>query len=267
MEEEALGGQASTSTMIRNYLGFPRGLTGADLATRAYWQAWFFGTQFMFGRGVADIREDGRHRILSLDDGGSVRARAIVLACGVAYRRIGIDRLEQLVGHGCYYGSPVTEAPGVAGHEVVVVGGGNSSAQTALYLSRFAAKVTLVARRSKLDEMSYYLVRDLEANRKVEVRLNTEVVDAVGDSRLEAVVLHDSARNVDEAVPASAVFILIGAEPRTDWLPETVERDERGYVRTAPTSTPRPSTASGVHSPTRRAWRAFSRRATFGWAD
>jgi len=232
IEQEALGGQASTSTMIRNYLGFPRGLTGADLATRAYWQAWFFGAQYMFGRSVTGIVADGAHKELTLDDGSQVHGRAVVLACGVAYRRIGIDRLEQLVGRGCFYGSPVTAAPGVAGHEVVVVGGGNSSAQTALYLSRFAAKVTLVARRGQLDEMSYYLIRDLEANRKVEIRLNTEVVDVVGEARLQAVVLHDSARNVDETVPAAAVFILIGAEPRTDWLPDSVERDERGYVLT-----------------------------------
>jgi thioredoxin reductase (NADPH) len=115
---------------------------------------------------------------------------------------------------------------------VVVVGGGNSSAQTALYLSRFAARVTLVARRAQLDEMSYYLVRDLAANDKVEVRLNTEVVDAKGRHRLRAVVLHDSARGVDEEIEATAIFILIGAEPRTEWLPGSIQRDERGYVLT-----------------------------------
>jgi thioredoxin reductase (NADPH) len=218
--------------MIRNYLGFPRGLTGADLATRAYWQAWFFGTQYLFGRRVTDLRADGDNRIVVLDDDTQIAAKTVVLACGVSYRRIGIDRLEQLVGRGCFYGAPVTEAPGVAGHEVVVVGGGNSSAQTALYLARFAKKVTLIARKPKLDEMSYYLVRDLAANPKVEVRTSTEVVDAVGDKRLQALVLHDSERNADEEVPASAVFILIGAEPRTDWLPDSIERDERGYIAT-----------------------------------
>ena len=232
VEEEALGGQASTSSMIRNYLGFPRGLTGSDLATRAYWQAWFFGTHFLFGRRIDGIRIEDTHRVLTLDNGDEIRARAVVLACGVAYRRIGIEKLEHLVGRGCFYGSPVTEAPGVAGHQVVVVGGGNSSAQTALYLSRFAAKVTLVARRAQLDEMSYYLVRDLAANNKIEVRLNTEVVGAKGRHRLRALVLHDSARNVDEEIEASAVFILIGAEPRIEWLPESIERDERGYVLT-----------------------------------
>jgi thioredoxin reductase (NADPH) len=232
VEEDALGGQASTSSMIRNYLGFPRGLTGSDLATRAYWQAWFFGTHFQFGRRVEGIRIDGTDRVLTFDNGDEIRARAVVLACGVSYRRIGIAKLEQLVGRGCFYGSPVTEAPGVAGHQVVVVGGGNSSAQTALYLSRFAAKVTLVARRAQLDEMSYYLVRDLAANNKVEIRLNTEVVDAKGRHRLRALVLRDAARNIDEEIEASAVFILIGAEPRIEWLPESIERDERGYVLT-----------------------------------
>ena len=115
---------------------------------------------------------------------------------------------------------------------IVVVGGGNSSAQTAIYLSRFASKVILVARRPQLDEMSYYLVRDLTANPKIEVRTSTEVVDVAGETRLEQVVLRDSSRNLDETVPASAIFILIGAEPRTEWLPESIERDARGYIAT-----------------------------------
>jgi thioredoxin reductase (NADPH) len=232
IEQEALGGQASTSSMIRNYLGFPRGTTGADLTARAYWQAWFFGSRYSFGRSVVDIQRRADHLAVMLDDGTEVAGRAVILATGVAYRRIGLERVEQMIGRGCFYGSPVTQAPGVEGHPVVVVGGGNSSAQTALYLSRFASKVILVARRPQLDEMSYYLVRDLDANPKVEVRTSTEVVDVAGDMRLERVVLRDSARNVDETVPASAIFILIGAEPRTEWLPGAVERDERGYIAT-----------------------------------
>jgi thioredoxin reductase (NADPH) len=232
IEQEALGGQASTSSMIRNYLGFPRGTTGADLTARAYWQAWFFGSQYTFGRSVVDIRPEGERRVVVLSDGTEVVGRAVILATGVAYRRIGIDRVEQMVGRGCFYGSPVTQAPGVQGHSVVVVGGGNSSAQTAIYLSRFAEKVILVARRPQLDEMSYYLVRDLEANPKVEIRTSTEVVDVAGETRLEKVVLRDASRNEDETVPASAVFILIGAEPRTEWLPASIERDARGYIAT-----------------------------------
>ena len=232
IEQEALGGQASTSSMIRNYLGFPRGTTGTELTARAYWQAWFFGSKYSFGRSATDIRRDGDRRVVVLDDGTEVIGRSVILASGVAYRRIGIDRVEQMVGRGCFYGAPVTQAPGVEGHAVVVVGGGNSSAQTALYLSRFASKVYLVARRQQLDEMSYYLVRDLEANPKIEVRTSTEVVDVTGDTRLEEVVLRDTSRNVDEVVPASAIFILIGAEPRTEWLPESIERDARGYIAT-----------------------------------
>ena len=232
VEQEALGGQASTSSMIRNYLGFPRGVTGADLASRAYWQAWFFGTRFEFGRSVTHVEPDGDKRVVTLDDGSELSCRTLILACGVSYRRIGIDRLEQLLGRGCFYGAPVTEAPGVAGHEVAVVGGGNSSAQTALFLTRVAKKVTLIVRNPELDEMSYYLVRDLMANRKIEIRLNTVVVDAIGDTRLRGLVLHDRARDAVEEIPVAAVFILIGAEPRTDWLPETIERDERGYVLT-----------------------------------
>ena len=232
IEQEALGGQASTSSMIRNYLGFPRGTTGVDLTARAYWQAWFFGCRYSFGRSVADIQQRRDHLGVLLNDGTEVSGRAVILGTGVAYRRIGIDRVEQMVGRGCFYGAPVTQAPGVEGHPVVVVGGGNSSAQTAIYLSRFASKVYLVARRSQLDEMSYYLVRDLEANPKIEVRTSTEVVDVAGETRLEQVVLRDTSRNVDEIVPASAIFILIGAEPGTEWLPDSIERDARGYIAT-----------------------------------
>ena len=232
IEPEALGGQASTSSMIRNYLGFPRGTTGADLTARAYWQAWFFGSQYSFGRAATDIQRRGDHLAVLLDDGTEVSGRSVILGTGVAYRRIGIDRVEQMVGRGCFYGAPVTQAPGVAGHPVVVVGGGNSSAQTAIYLSRFASKVYLVARRPQLDEMSYYLVRDLEAHPNIEIRTSTEVVDVGGDTRLESVLLRDASSNVDETVPASAVFILIGAEPRTEWLPESIERDARGYIAT-----------------------------------
>jgi thioredoxin reductase (NADPH) len=232
IENDALGGQASTSTMIRNYLGFPRGLSGQELAGRAFRQAWFFGASFLIGRNAVGLRRDGPVRVVELDDGLEVRSRTVVLATGVSYRRLGIPRLEELVGHGVYYGAPVTEAPGMAGQHVFVVGGGNSSGQAVVYLARFAAQVTLIVRDPQLGEMSDYLIHELESRRNVDVRLNTVVMDADGDGRLRRLVLLDTARDVTQTVDTTAVFILIGAEPRTEWLPTEIVRDERGYLLT-----------------------------------
>ena len=232
IENEALGGQASTSSMIRNYLGFPRGVSGAELATRAYTQAWFFGAQFVIGREATALRRGADHIALALGDGGEVVTRAVVLASGVAYRRLGVDSVERLVGRGVFYGAPVTEAWAVVNGHAVVVGGGNSSAQSALYLSRLADRVTLVVRHPALDEMSDYLLRDLAAHPRIDVRVNTVVAAASGEARLETVTLTDTATGASDEIPAAAIFILIGAEPRTDWLPADIERDERGYILT-----------------------------------
>jgi thioredoxin reductase (NADPH) len=237
VDQEALGGQASTSSMIRNYLGFPRGLSGADLAIRAYGQAWFFGTKFLIGRSATGLRaehdpKEGDVRVVSFDDGSEARSRAVVLASGVQYRRIGIEKLEALVGRGVFYSAPVTEAPGLLGQHVVIIGGGNSSGQAAIYLSRYADRVYLVVRGPELDEMSEYLIREIEARPSIDVRKNTVVVDAVGDRRLRGVVLRERDSGAEEQVACSATFVLIGAMPRTDWLPPEVERDEGGYVVT-----------------------------------
>jgi thioredoxin reductase (NADPH) len=232
VETEALGGQASTSSLIRNYLGFPRGLSGVDLTTRAYWQAWFFGARFILGRNAAGLRADGDLRVLLLDDGTQARARAIVLASGVSYRRVGIESIERFVGRGVFYGAPVTQAPGIADQPVLVVGGGNSSAQAALFLARYASRVTLVVRNPGLEDMSQYLIDDITADSSIEVRPNTALVGAEGDTRLRRVTLHDRVRDVRDTVQASAVFVLIGGEPRTEWLPPEIVRDERGYVLT-----------------------------------
>lgn len=232
VESEALGGQASTSSLIRNYLGFPRGLTGADLTARAYRQAWFFGARFLIGRTATALRQEAGRHVIVFDDGSEVRSRTVVLATGVSYRRLQIGRLEELVGHGVFYGAPVSEAPGLANERVVVVGGGNSSAQMALYLARYASHVTLITRGAALTEMSEYLVREIGRKRNIEPRLNSIVIDTQGDTRLRALVVRDTARDVVQEIETSAVFILIGAEPRTVWLPSEVRRDERGYILT-----------------------------------
>ena len=232
VEGEALGGQASSSTMIKNYLGFPRGLTGADLTARAYRQAWFFGTWFVIGRSAAGLGAGDGLRVVTFDDGSEVRSRALILATGVSWRRLGVERLEELVGQGVFYGAPLTEAPGTAGQHVFVVGGGNSSAQAVLHLARYAQQVTLVVRDPILGEMSDYLIREIEAARNIDVRLNAVVVDAEGEARLQALVLMDVATGQRERVETGAVFVLIGGEPRTDWLPPEVLREERGYILT-----------------------------------
>jgi thioredoxin reductase (NADPH) len=232
LENEALGGQAGTSSLIRNYLGFPRGLSGAELTNRAYLQAWILGARFLIGRAASGLRAQPDVHVLVLDDGSEIRSRAIVLAAGVTYRRIGIDSLEAFVGRGVFYGAGVTEAPGMADEEVYVVGGANSAGQAALYLSRFAARVTLLVRGSSLTEMSDYLIRDLQARDNIAIRLNTVVVEGDGDFRLRSLTISDTAADRAEEVSAAAVFIMIGASPRTGWLPVGIQRDDRGYILT-----------------------------------
>jgi thioredoxin reductase (NADPH) len=233
IEPLSLGGQASSSPMLRNYLGFPAGIGGADLAARAYQQAWTFGADFLIGRTATSIRADGDDRIINLDDGSEVRARAIVIATGVSYRRVGIESLERLVGRGVFYGSGATEARAMAGEPVFVVGGANSAGEAAMYLSRYAAQVTVLVRGSSIrDGMSDYLVRELEAILNIDIRLNTEIAEARGESRLDGLTLRDNATGTTDDVAATAVFILIGAAPRTDWMPPEIARDQRGFVLT-----------------------------------
>jgi thioredoxin reductase (NADPH) len=248
IEAEVFGGQAGTTSLIRNYLGFPSGLSGADLAQRAYEQAKSFGAQFLIARKVIDLRADGDVRILTLEEAfgvdpkrplprlpakSEVRSRAVVLAMGVSYRRIGIESFDGFVGRGVFYGAATTEAPSMRGEEVYVVGGANSAGQAALHISRFAAKVTVLVRGASLAEgMSDYLVREIEASPNVTIRLNREIVGARGDQRLRTLILRDRILGTTEDVPAMAVFILIGAEPKTAWLPIELERDQGGFILT-----------------------------------
>ena len=233
VERETFGGQAGTSSLIRNYLGFSRGVSGSELAWQAYQQAWLFGASFRLARQATALHHRGERLVVSLSDGTEVAGRMVIVTTGVSYRRLGVPSLEALQGAGVLYGAAVTEAQGMKGQEVYVVGGGNSAGQAARHLSKHARHVTLLARGESLASgMSQYLIKELEAAENIQVRVNTQVVNGGGKGRLEHLVLEDCATKRTEMVPAAALFVLIGARPHTRWLPEEIMRDERGYVIT-----------------------------------
>jgi len=234
IERDAVGGQAGASSMIRNYLGFPRGLSGADLAQRAYQQAWTFGTKFLNMREATGLRL-GSPNVVEVSDGGVVSAETVILATGVSYRRIGIPSLEELSGAGVFYGASVAEAQGVTGLPAYVIGGGNSAGQAALHLARSASRVTMLIRGSELTaDMSEYLCREVEAAENIEVRLQVEVLEGAGEGRLERLLIRDIESGDSSWVDAAALFILIGARPHADWLPDAILRDDDGYVICGP---------------------------------
>src|SRR5215217_683784 len=233
LEPGVPGGQAGTSSLIRNYLGFPYGLSGDELTTRAMQQAWLFGADFILAQAATGLRADGPDRVVTLSDGGEVAARAVILTTGVAWRRLGVPALEALNGAGVFYGAAGSEARAMRGEDVYVVGAGNSAGQAAVYLAGYARSVTIVTIDERLGEfMSDYLVQKVQATPNIAVVLHTEVVDGHGRQRLEGLTLRDRHTGQTRTVAASAMFVLIGAEPRTDWLEGVVERDERGYVLT-----------------------------------
>ena len=235
LEREAFGGQAGTSSLIRNYLGFPRGISGAELAGRAYEQAWMFGTQFVYGNPATSLATDGDLRIVGLRDGSAVTSRAVVIATGVSYRRLAVPELESLAGAGVFYGAATTEARALAGKRAFVVGGGNSAGQAALHLSTYAQHVTILVRSASLAaSMSQYLIREIEAAPNIDVRYRTEVAGGGGDGRLEQLSLRYRDTGDTQTEQADGLFVLIGAQPFTDWLPETVGRDQWGYILTGP---------------------------------
>ena len=235
VDEGGVGGQATSSSLIRNYLGFPRGVSGRRLAQDAYQQAWIFGAKFAFMQRVTDIRRDGDALRVELADCGSVRARAVLLATGASYRRIGVPALEALNGAGVYYGGRTSEASRIVGRDVYILGGANSAGQAALYLARFARHVTLLVRGESLAAgMSHYLVRQIEVTENLEVQLGTEVVGGGGNGRLENLVLRRRGNGDEETVSADALFLMIGAQPHTEWLPAEIERDDDGFVLTGP---------------------------------
>jgi thioredoxin reductase (NADPH) len=233
VDNGGIGGQATSSSLIRNYLGFPRGVSGRRLAQSAYEQAWVFGAHFAFMQLVTMLGRDDDGLWVELSESGRIHARAVLLSTGAEYQRIGIPELEALNGAGVYYGGTASEALGLSDREVFVVGGANSAGQAALHLARYAKHVTLVVRGDSLAAgMSSYLVHQVEATPRLDVRLGTKIVGGGGAARLEHLVLHDSATGEEETVPADGLFLMIGARPHTGWLPESVARDDEGFVFT-----------------------------------
>jgi thioredoxin reductase (NADPH) len=241
VDRDTIGGQAGTSSLIRNYLGFPLGISGAELCNRALDQAWSFGAETSVLRPATGLRTDGGVLFVALADGSEIATRAVVLATGASYQRLGIPSLESLVGAGVFYGGGITEAQSMDGQHVYVIGAGNSAGQAAVHLAKYTRQVTMVVRGGNLGaSMSDYLVKAIEATDTIDVRLHTTIVDGHGAGRLEDLVLHNNITGPVETVPAPALFVLIGARPHTEWLPQSIRRDARGFILTdndlAPTS-------------------------------
>jgi thioredoxin reductase (NADPH) len=235
VERQATGGQAGQSSRIENYLGFPDGVTGGQLTDRARRQAHKFGAEILTTRDVVGLDATASSRTVRFADGGEVVSHAVLLATGIAYRRLRVPDAEVLTGRGLFYGSAVTEATACAGDEVFIVGGANSAGQAAVFLSRHARRVTLLVRADSLEKsMSYYLIRHIRSIPNVDVRLSTEVIGVHGGDHLEAITLCNRGTGTHETLAAGYLFVFIGAEPRTDWLGGEIERDQRGFVLTGP---------------------------------
>lgn len=232
IERDAPGGQAGQSSRIENYLGFPNGLSGSDLSARAHAQAVRLGAELVLTREVVSIEQRGNIHAVVLEDGSVVETRTVVLATGVSYRFLEADGLEELIGRGVFYGASASEARHTEGDDVYVVGAANSAGQAALHFARFARSVVMVVRGDDLGKsMSQYLVSRIESTPNIEVRYETEVVGGGGSEHLERITLRDASGALDE-VEASWLYVFIGASPRTDWLPASIARDERGFILT-----------------------------------
>ncbi len=232
IERHVIGGQAGASSLIRNYLGFPRGISGAELTQRAYQQAWLFGAKFVFSREVTGLHLNGTKKMLVLSDGREIGASSVIVATGAEYRRLEVPELTRFVGSSVFY-TTFGETRLVRGLDVAVVGGGNSAAQAVVHLAKFARSVTLIVRGSSLGRtMSDYLVQQIRSTPNVLVKLQSEVVGGDGADRLEALQLRDRSQDTVETIPARLLFVLIGAMPHTDWLDGAVQRDAKGFIPT-----------------------------------
>ncbi|WP_328606989.1 FAD-dependent oxidoreductase [Amycolatopsis sp. NBC_00345] len=233
VEKKATGGQAGTSSRIENYLGFPDGVSGAQLTDRARRQAQKFGAEVLTARDVVGLEARGSSRVVTFGDGSEIAAHSVILASGVTYRALEAEGIEELTGRGVYYGSAATEAPECKGEHIYIVGGANSAGQAAVFFSRHAADVTILVRGASLEaSMSHYLIEQLAAIENVHVRTHTTVVKAQGSEHLESLTLCEN--GVTETVETGHLFVFIGAAPRTEWLGDTIQRDGHGFVRTGP---------------------------------
>jgi thioredoxin reductase (NADPH) len=235
IEREAPGGQAGLSSRIENYLGFPSGLTGSDLARRAVAQARRFDVEILSPQEAVGVRVDGPYRYVKLADGFEISCHALLLAMGVQWRSLNIPGIERFQGAGVYYGGGTSEALSCKGETVYIVGGANSAGQAAMHFSKFAGKVTMLVRGESLaSTMSHYLIEQIEKTPNIDVWPQTNVVEVHGDARLEAITICRGSAPQPEKLPASSLFIFIGAQPRTEWLGDLIERDVRGFVLSGP---------------------------------
>jgi thioredoxin reductase (NADPH) len=235
IEREAPGGQAGTSSRIENYLGFPSGLTGADLARRAVTQARRFGVEILAPQEAVGIDIKDPYRIVKLADGSEISCHALVVATGVSYRKLEVPGVEKLTGAGIYYGAAMTEAMSCKDDDVYLVGGANSAGQAAMHFAQYTRKVVMLVRANSLtSSMSQYLIDQIAETPVIEVWHCSEVVEAIGDDHLEQLQIRDNTTGNIRVVPATALFIFIGAAPRTDWLPPSIQRDANGFILTGP---------------------------------
>jgi thioredoxin reductase (NADPH) len=235
IEREAPGGQAGLSSRIENYLGFPSGLTGTDLARRAVAQARRFDVEILSPQEAIGVRVDGPYRYIKLGDGIEISCHALLLAMGVQWRSMNIPGIDRFQGAGVYYGGGTSEALSCKGETVYIVGGANSAGQAAMHFSKFAGKVIMLVRGESLaSTMSHYLIEQIEKASNIDVWLQTQVVEVHGDARLEAITICRGSSTAPEKLPASSLFIFIGAQPRTEWLGDLIQRDERGFILSGP---------------------------------
>ena len=235
IEREAPGGQAGTSSRIENYLGFPSGLSGADLSQRAVTQARRFEVEILTPQEVAEVRVEDPYRVVRLADGAEISCHALRITTGVSYRKLDVPGVERLSGRGIYYGAAMTEALSCKDEDVYIIGGANSAGQSAMYFSQHARKVVVLCRSGDLRRgMSEYLVKQIEETPNIEVKTNSGVEEAFGEDHLEQLRIKNSQTGEEETVPAHSLFIFIGAAPKTDWLAGVVERDERGFILSGP---------------------------------